>query len=215
MYAAIRGDESLAEYTDLVLALWGHLVDGPAIFKMTTDLVCSPTSPPQSAIDDLIRRILRDWAMLFEWLCMAQNRIGLPFAVMKSEWRDAAVFPLSGDELRDWTQLALRGTYATCRMLKARLLVALAPARFRHLEGEAQELAERILSLDSDTLPASGILGHGLVGSLFVSQSSWLARAIVETKDVWVEGLDVCPDGMVERSKFEAWCAGMGRKSSS
>jgi len=210
MYAAIRRDESLAEYMDLVLGLWGHLVGGPTIFKMTTDLVCSAPPPPQNAIDDLICQITRDWSMLFEWLCMAQNRIGLPSAVMKSEWRDAAVFPLSGDHLGDGTQLALRGTYATCRMLKARLLVALAPARFRHLEEEAQELAARILSLGAETLPAPGIPGHDLVGSLFVSQSSWLARAIVETKDAWAERLGL--DGMVERSKFQAWCAAMGRR---
>ena len=194
------------------MALWGHLVGGPEVFKMTTDLVCSAIPPPQRAINDLINRLLRARARLLDWLSMARQRMGLSVEVEPEEWRDAAVFPLAGERCPgygDGTQLALRGTYTTCRILKARLLVALAPARFRHLEAECQELAARIMSLGEQ--PTHGYVSGSIVGSLFMSQSSWIAQAIVETKAIWGEG-DCGNGGMIEARKFEAWCAAIGRK---
>ncbi|KAK0707324.1 hypothetical protein B0H67DRAFT_587282 [Lasiosphaeris hirsuta] len=196
LYTAILNDASLTPQADLVLALWGQLVSGPEIFKRTTDLICAAVPPQQTDIDDVINRILRDRASLAKWLSMAQQRLGLPVE------GGAAVFPPG--EL-DATQLALRGTYATCMILKGRLLVALAPARFRELEAECQEMAARIMSLGKQS---GGYVGGGLVGSLLMSQGSWIALAIVKTKAIWA---GEAGGGMIEREKFGAWCRAMGR----
>ncbi|KAK3350236.1 hypothetical protein B0T25DRAFT_262523 [Lasiosphaeria hispida] len=200
LHTAILNDTSLAPQADLVLALWGQLVSGPEIFKRTTDLICAAVPPSQTAIDEVIDRILRDRASLAKWLCMAQQRLGLPIE------GSAAVFPLGS---LDATQLALRGTYATCTILKGRLLVALAPVRFRQVEIECQEMATRIMSLGDQS--AGGYIGGGLVGSLLMSQGSWIALAIVKTKMIWEEETQESGGGMIERMKFEAWCDAMGR----
>ncbi|KAK3370800.1 hypothetical protein B0T24DRAFT_300131 [Lasiosphaeria ovina] len=211
--AAISGDASLARQMDLVLALWGHLVGGPHVFEMTTALVCAPSPPPQGVVDDLVERLLGDRARLLVWLGMAQQRIGLRMHGSYEDdemARDVSAFPAGEDESEDdGTHLALRGTYTTCRILKARLLVALAPARFRHLEAECQELAGRVMRL-GDQQPSAGRVSGSLVGSLFMSQSSWIAKAIVETRDVWAA--ESAGSGMIERAKFEAWCRAIGRK---
>ncbi|KAK5651431.1 hypothetical protein OQA88_12519 [Cercophora sp. LCS_1] len=201
---AVLRDESLAGHVDLVLPLWEHLVGGPSHFKRTTDMICSDLMPHRDGVDDLIDCLETARDQLLEWLVLAQQRIGLwNEDVGGPAWRDVAVFPpddaSGGDD--DGTSLAFRGTYATCRMLKARLLVALAPGRFHHLETEAQELAARVMSLEERNR------GRGsLVASLFMSQGAWIAKSIVESRDVW-SGIHCSGEGMVERWKFEAWAS--------
>ncbi|KAK4443459.1 hypothetical protein QBC34DRAFT_310890, partial [Podospora aff. communis PSN243] len=206
---AVLGDESLAGHADIVLPLWEHLVGGPSHFKRTTDIICGEMSSCQDRIDNLVDCLVTSRDQLLGWLELAKEVIGLEDEdIGGPTWRDAAVFPLeNGSSCQDDDDigLALRGTYATCRLLKARLLVALAPARFYYLEEEAQELAARVMSL------GEGCGGGSLVASLFMSQGSWIAKSILETKDAWA-GVDCDNDGAIARCKFEAWCDAMGRR---
>ncbi|KAK1757097.1 hypothetical protein QBC47DRAFT_412430 [Echria macrotheca] len=206
---AILRDESLADYADLVLPLWEHLVGGPLQFKRTTDLLCSPVPPSREAIEEMIECLESARDRLFSWLSCAQRRIGLSKEVGGPDWRDTAVLPLNGEvgeDDADGLHLALRGTYATCRLLKGRLLVALAPERFQHVELESQELAARIMALGESRLGCGS-----LVSSLFMSQASWIAQSIVETRDIWCDGFSA-GEGMIGRQQFEAWCRAMGRE---
>jgi hypothetical protein len=102
-------------------------------------------------------------------------------------------------------QLALQGACLASRMLKARSLYALAPARFYHLEIECQELSERITALKDNISDDDG----GAIWSLFVSQCNWVARGILDTKDSWSDGCQH-REGMIERWKFQEWCLSIG-----
>lgn len=205
---AIIHDESLSGYTNLILPLWEHIVGGPAQFMRATDLICSRTLPHRDAIEDLIGCLMRARTQLLEWLEMAQHRIGLSDQEIDGpEWRDSAVFPPTDDPNTgdDGIQIALRGTFTTCRLLKARLLVALDPVRFHHLETECQELAARITRL-GDYQHRNG----SLVASLFMSQGTWIAQSVLDTREIWDDNQSLGHQGVIERSKFEAWCEAMG-----
>ena len=213
---AILHDESLADHADLILPLWEHLVGGPSQFKRTTDLLYSPETPSQADIEDLIDCFREARGHLLGWLTMAQHRIRLSdLDVGGQSWSDVAVIPLLDEDASsdvtagDGLHLVLRGTYATCRLLKGRLLTALAPARFRHLEAESQELAGRIMALGSCGYRQNGECAS-LVGSLFMSQGSWIAQSVIATKDAWANAIPA-QGGMIGRTKFEAWCRAMGR----
>ena len=58
-----------------------------------------------------------------------------------------------------------------------------------------------------------------LVDALFMSEVVWMAKAVIETKDIWSEGLGdaylgECREdrGMIEQWKFKAWCKAIGRR---
>lgn len=212
MLSAIHRDESLAQQRDLVLGLWSHLVGGPQRFKEVTDLISSPTPPAQSAIDDLVEQILEERDALVYWVKVARRRSNSPEEELE-EGRYGAIFPRPPlEEGRPSsecaTQLALLGTYLACRLVKSRLLVALSPSRFRGLEVECQYLAGRIMSLRL-TPPEND--GERLLQTLFISQSCWMAKGIVETKKSWGEEQEH-QGPMIEKWKFEAWCNAIGRK---
>jgi hypothetical protein len=52
---------------------------------------------------------------------------------------------------------------------------------------------------------------ESLIRNLFISQSTWIAKGTVETKEIWSEGWED-REGVMEKWKFEAWCRAMGRK---
>lgn len=225
MHAAISSDESFAGQHDLVFTLWSHLVGGPGLFMETTALICSSSGqpPPPQAIEEVIRRLLRDRQSLLDWLGAAQRHLGLRLDDQGETYLDNSIFsPVHATAMmldrsgsntsgvtgssQTITLLALRGTYILARIIKARLLFALAPARFHALEVECQNLAERVLELREYLTEEDG----GLVGNFFMSQSSWIAKGILETRRSWSEGWD--NDGTIEKWKFRAWCKAIGRK---
>ena len=220
MRSAIAGDDSFAGKHDLVFNMWSHLVGGPGVFKDVTDLICLPaTQPaPQSAIDRVIRRLRDERQKLVDWLEAAQQHAGLVVSTGEV-WLNEFLFPqvqsVQATELGDGalhcpqqvTLLALRGTYILCRLIKARLLYALAPARHCDLEVECQNLAQRVMRLREDLALDKS---RGLVGSFFMSQSAWVAEGILKTRASWSESWS--GDGTIARWRFEAWCRAIGRK---
>ena len=103
--------------------------------------------------------------------------------------------------------LALQGTWTMCYILKSRLLFALAPSRFPNIELECQELAGRIMRLAQDMRHEEGGM---LICSLYMAQSTWIAKGIIDTSVAWGEALDG-RGGMLERKKFEDWCRAIGK----
>lgn len=103
--------------------------------------------------------------------------------------------------------LEIEGTLIICRLMKLRLLFALDPARFSAMEAESQSLASQIMYFDKQL----GEEKEGrIMGGLFMSQTTWIARATIETYDVWTT--EVESEGMIAKWKFEAWCCAMGRR---
>mgnify|MGYP001256619078 FL=1 len=205
--SVIHSDDSLSDHKDLAIALWGHLVNGPGRFKEVTDAISSATPPSQSEIDGIIRRLQFDRDRLLGWLTMAGTLPDLQ-GIQPEADQYGFMFPrhLCKTNPNHNSRLALWGTYVMCRILKSRLLVAMAPRRFSTLEVECQHLVSRIMSLRQMTST-----GEGLVDTLFVSQSTWMAGGILATRDSWSEKHLNAGDGMIDRRRFHEWCVSIGR----
>ena len=212
MRLAICNDKTFTDQIDLVLSLWGNLVRGPGLFKETTDIIFSAGPSPPFVISNLIERLMNSRKNLLRWLSYAQQLNGS---------REGDLERCEGGLALPWptfensrlgsgyvNQLALRGTYTMCYILKARLLYSLAPSQFHHLEIECQDLAGKIISLREELTKKEG---SRLIGDLYMSQSTWVARGILETIEMcskdWKER-----EGVIEKWKFEAWCRAIGRR---
>jgi hypothetical protein len=103
--------------------------------------------------------------------------------------------------------LEIEGTMIICRLMKLRLLFALDPARFSAMEVESQILANQIMCFDKQL---SKDKEGRVLGGLFMSQTTWIARATIETYDMWKTAAE--GKGMIAKWKFEAWCCAMGRR---
>lgn len=212
MRSAIRSDASFIQLQDLALAMWSHITTGPGKFREVTDTILSPTPLPQAVIDAIIQYLLEDRESLLDWMERAQmlpdlrdgdfefDEYGIMFPRL--------TFEKGTSNTHLVTHLALWGANIMCRILKTRLLVAMAPARFHYLEIECQYLASKIMSLDQIAAEDNG---NGLLQTSFISQSTWIARGVLDTKDIWSAEQGNSED-MIERWKFKAWCEAIGRK---
>jgi len=174
----------------------------------------SPGPVEQMVVDQLVEGIVRARKHLLQLLVNLHEQSGV-----KDEWPEcledglAFTWPkLQGGRHSPAyaNQLALQGTCVLCRLYKARLLYALKPARFHHLEVQCQEIAERIMALERHAPDEEGMA----IWSLFMSQCVWIAKGILETKEMWSDGCQN-REGMIEKWKFQAWCESIGRLSSS
>ncbi|UKZ57541.1 hypothetical protein TrVGV298_011400 [Trichoderma virens] len=219
--AAICNDPSIpSRQSDLMHQLWSSLIYGPNIFKLVTDLVLAPVEPPQSIIETSIKRIQRDLDHLNMWADLLQDQQS---AVEKYSPKSNALSTLK--DTLDWSSSKkympwqiLRGTHAMCSILKRRLLNSLAPSRYPHIELECQSLARLAMGSDSDS--ATAIKENDLPRGLFMAQTVWVARAVINTKSIWYgngTGIDEVgvqngsQRSMIEKWKFRLWCKELGR----
>ncbi|PNP53544.1 hypothetical protein THARTR1_06238 [Trichoderma harzianum] len=211
---AVNEDTTLTNDKEFALALWGGLIEMPRLFKRTTELLLSSCPPSPNEIDDITERLLAKRKNLVIWLSLVKKRPISQSSVLREDEYGVLVFPGEFDyrKLGPWclTRLALRGTYAVCRMIKSRLLYAIAPAKFHHLEVEAQDIAHRILNLKEEMAPFKD---SALIWNQFMAQGSWIAKGIAETKDAWGEEGGRHND-MLSKSKFKRWNEVIGRKIS-
>ncbi|KAM0258673.1 hypothetical protein ACHAQJ_003681 [Trichoderma viride] len=211
---AVNEDSTLSNDKDFALALWGGLIEMPRLFKDTTALLLAPCPPPQKAIDSVVERLLAKRKNLMIWLTLIRKHPIMTQGGLLDDDYGVLVFSPDFDYkiMGPWciTRLALRGTYAVCRMVKSRLLYAISPKEFHHLEVEAQDIARRILNLKDDMASCKD---SALVWNQFMAQGSWIAEGIVETQDIWGERQDK-HESMIERWKFEKWNNVIGRKIS-
>lgn len=210
---AVSEDLTLAQDKDFALALWGGLIEMPKLFHQTTELLLSPSPPPQKDFDDLIGRLLAKRKNLEIWLSSIKKRPIVKVACGLGEDQYGVVRFTTNFNYRilgPWclTRVALRGTYVVCRMVKSRLLYALSPSTFRDSEIEAQGIAHRIINLEEEM---ASFKDSALVWNQYMAQGTWIAKGIVETKDLWSEGWET-NQGPIERCKFEKWNQIIGRK---
>ncbi|KAL6879143.1 hypothetical protein J3F83DRAFT_725226 [Trichoderma novae-zelandiae] len=210
---AVSEDTTLTNDREFALALWGGLIQMPRLFKDTTKLLLSSRPPSCTEVDDLTERLLAKRRNLILWLSLVRKKPIMQAGGLRED--DYGVLVYSSDfdyrKLGPWclTRLALRGTYAVCRMVKSRLLYAISPSKFHDLEVEAQEIAHRILHLKEEMASSKE---SSLLWNQFMAQGSWIAKAIVETKEAW--GEKEGRQGMISRWKFEEWNKAIGRKMS-
>ncbi|RFU72739.1 hypothetical protein TARUN_9519 [Trichoderma arundinaceum] len=211
---AVSEDSTLSNDKEFALALWGGLIELPRLFKDTTELLLAPCSPLQKDVDNVIERLLAKRKNLMIWLTWVRKKPIVKNGGLREDEYGVLVFSPEFDYrgLGPWciTRLALRGTYAVCRMVKSRLLYAISPTRFQHLEVEAQDIARRVLNLKDEMATYKD---SALVWNQFMAQGSWIAKGIVETKDIWAERQEG-HEGMLEEWKFVKWNQVIGRKMS-
>lgn len=210
--SAVDDDELLTSEKALVVALWSSLIQLPALFKDATDILLHPASFSQEKTDNLIDRLFNARVNLIRWLDLLRHHSrGSPDHFEECCYGIAKNVPTFGKHdpgSQFINQLALRGTYAVCRMIKSRLLFALAPARFHDLELESQGIARVISNLKINNADDAGEQLHG---HMLMAQSMWIANGIAQTKGIW-DGDYALHQGTIEGWKFEAWNRAIGRR---
>jgi hypothetical protein len=176
------------------------------MFKDTTDLICTHISPDPVALENLIGAVLQHTKHLLEW---HDQWLAIVDTSKTNIIRYGDHEPYTTSANSDkW--LGIHGTFLSCLLLKYRILVCLAPARFAHLEVECQDIAAQIMRWHER------VTARSPQGGLFMTQTLWVGRATVATKeDFSCEFGRYQPGrgGMIERWKFEKWCRLLGRKT--
>ncbi|KAK6446470.1 hypothetical protein FP744_10002720 [Trichoderma asperellum] len=203
---AILCDEYFSNYRDIIICLWTHLVRGPNHFKSATDMITATEPPSSEEYDALISDIMSHNESLLGVTDLFQNRLAA--ADSQVGLTGTEIMPDSNGHSLRVNPLEIEGTLTLCRLMKLRLLFALAPARFSDMEIESQNLAIQVMDLDRKL---SEQKEGRIMGALFMSQTTWIARATIETYDIWKTAVE--STGMIEKWKFEAWCYAMGRRT--
>ncbi|KAL7954494.1 hypothetical protein V8C34DRAFT_294279 [Trichoderma compactum] len=219
--AAICNNPSIpSTQSELMHELWSSLVYGPNIFKLVTDLVLAPIEPRPSIIETTTKRIQRDLDHLHMWAGLLRRHKSVADKMCSKDGPlMASKFAAQLDSSKRYMPWqVLQGTHTMCSMLKRRLLTSLSPTRYPHIELECQSLARLAMGLDSDAATPSK--ENDLPGGLFMAQTIWVARAVVNTKSMWCEnGTGINEAGvqggqqrlMIEKRKFRFWCKELGR----
>ncbi|KAL6829063.1 hypothetical protein J3E69DRAFT_364691 [Trichoderma sp. SZMC 28015] len=218
---AIGGDTSNStDDNNAVLSLWTHLIDGPNLFKKITEMVLSPEPVPPSDVQEAVEGLMDDLQEIHEWLGMdydihntnypPQSTSG-NFYLWHMNFRQS-IISLQQQKHASWP--ILQGACITSWLTRARLLTALAPARFHDLETVSQKFAYDIKSWRTNS---SSLVNAGLLGGLFMWQTVCAGRVNCKTNAVWTEGWsmglygrDRKQGGMIEKEKFMAWLDTIG-----
>lgn len=180
--------------------LWSHLVFGPTIFKTITDIILAPFSPSSDTVERAIQRVQMDLDHLRLWTELLQSY------KLTSEDELAK----GSGQIIPWR--ILEGSYTLCVMIKRRLLTSLAPRRFLDVEVQCQALADTVVRTSAKSIFSNN---DRLCSGLYTAQTLWIAKSIVQTKDMWsATAADSFHEGVIEQWKFEAWCNAFGRKIS-
>ena len=179
--------------------LWSHLVFGPTIFKMITDIILAPFPPSRDTIERAIERVQMDLEHLQMWAGLLQERQSSE----EDEGANVRAFPSQTSESagdRSMQRIpwqVLQGTYTMCVMLKRRLLTSLAPNRFRNVEVQCQTLADIVINTSASSSFDS------ISSGLFTAQTVWIAQSIVATKSMWCENAADCLHGRDQAERNE------------
>lgn len=168
-------------------------------------MITATRAPTPKEYDALIKDMMSHNESLLALTNLLQTR----FAAEDGQFIKNATVPGSNGQSLQINPLEIEGTLILCRLMKLRLLFALAPARFYAMEIESQNLASQIMKLDEQL---SEQKEGRIMGGLFMSQTTWIARATIETRDIWKTAVE--SKGMIVKWKFEAWCYAMGRRTS-
>ncbi|KAI5459424.1 hypothetical protein BGZ63DRAFT_391009 [Mariannaea sp. PMI_226] len=219
---AIRNDPMmLPERAQVVMELWARLGKLPNIFNEAEGLILYPQLAAPGARERLITSLLRERDHLKSWVKLAQKYLH-DTEMNGNRHSDYEASPFAGWNNIDTTALRspiacriLQGTYVLCNLVKTRTLFALSPSRFPELEATCQTLAQDALSMAEEAAHCENEI---LIGGLFMSEVSWMANAVIATKDIWNQNsgprrnVDRADKGTIESWKFEAWCRAMGRR---
>ncbi|KAL5092742.1 hypothetical protein Trisim1_000480 [Trichoderma cf. simile WF8] len=218
---AIGGDTSNStDDNNTVLSLWTHLIDGPNLFKKITEMVLSPEPVPSSDIQEAVEGLMDDLQEIHEWLGMEYDIHNTNYPPQSTTsnfyaWHinfRQSIISLQQQKHASWP--ILQGACITSWLTRARLLTALAPARFHDLETVSQKFAYDIKSWRTNS---SSLVNAGLLGGLFMWQTICAGRVNCKTNAVWTEGWsmglygrDRRHGGMIEKEKFMAWLDTIG-----
>lgn len=212
MRSAVLDDKLWTGERELVVMLWSSLVNLPTVFQDATDLLLSSRAPTPAETEVVIERLARTRQNLIQWLAMLRE--STPEIISAFEEFSYGLAKLvagpGGHKIgrHHLNQLALRGTYAVCRMIKSRLLFALDPVRFHGLEAEAQAIAHIVSNVHLENLH---VQSERLSWDMLMSQSMWVAKGVIDTKELWADDY-TNHTGMIESWKFEMWNRAIGRR---
>lgn len=202
------------------MQIWSQLADGPNTFREVAQLVRNRSMTERRV--RLVAKLLAEQERLKEWAMSAEHYL---YGTKSSEWKgfvDCASRMLKRGKNKSAFQKSvtwsvLQGTFLLCCMIKSRLLFAVGPWQFAYAEKTCQGIADVVLAARGDLITATGdespaIESEKLKGGLFMSEVSWMARAVRQTSDFWSEA-SVSRTGkdVIDKNTFNTWCASIGR----
>ncbi|KAL7908460.1 hypothetical protein GGI35DRAFT_470094 [Trichoderma velutinum] len=210
---------SITKYTftspdlaECLLDVWSHVVNLPALFRDTTDLVLSPQPPLPSRVQNTINHLVDDIAILDLRLgeIREQRFIHEDEETRKEEptidKKSSDSYSYSRQGNQPWP--VLQANYVMCWLIQARLLSALSPFHFHKLEPKCQEWSNEMIRWKSDSskLVQSGVC---VANSIILTEETWT--------DGWTEDMNQWGKhnenrGMIEKWKYEPWCKVIGRR---
>lgn len=217
----MRNDPAISpDQVDLVMQIWSQLADGPNTFREVARVIRNPSMTERR--ERLVAKLLAEQENLKEWAMAAdQYQYGTTSSELKSLEESTSRMLKRGKTTpavqKSVTWSVLQGTFLLCCLIKTRLLFALGPRQFADAEKTCQGIAEVVLAARGDMIKATGdetptMESEKLKGGLFMSEVSWMARAIIQTSDFWSEASVSCREkDLMDRNTFNVWCAAIGR----
>lgn len=202
---SILCDEYFANHSDIMICLWTHLIWGPNHFKSATDIITATRTLSPQEYATLVEDIKNHSESLLYLTNLLQARLATTGGQVQPTKN--AIVSSSRGHSSQINPLEIQGTLILCRLMKLRLLFALAPACFYTMETESQKLAGEVINLESHL---SEQKEGREIGGLFMSQTIWIAKATIEAHEIWKTGVE--NKGTIAKWKFEAWCLAIGRK---
>lgn len=171
------------------------------------DLFFNPISPGRR--QDLIRCLLAEYEHMKRWLVLAEQ---YQYGTNNNRWltlAEGATALLQEATFREqpiaWRVLI--GTYSLNLLVNLRLLFALSPLQFSEMESVSQIIAKRVAHMVEDL---DSYKNDRLVGGLFKSQTLWMAKAVLSTRDCWGGGMPPTESsGMIDGWRFKTWTDAM------
>lgn len=194
----VPGQEEITDRSQTVVFLLILKCRVSALFADITDPVCHPEAYNPSQLDSLVsqasslRTDLLQWRSNYEHL-LVHTRI-----------------PCVGS-LEYNKRCEIMSTYMSCSMISNRLLTAVSflASKSRELEAETQLMAHQTLELEQQV---KDVCPHT---RLFLAQTVFVAKATLATAEDWVaESSEKSCATVIEKRRFERWCALFGRKVS-
>lgn len=171
------------------------------------------------ARENLIAVLLQEQDHLEAWHALARQQRGQIVAGGWQSGDDTLAFiqahGANSTNLGGPTWRVLQGTFLLCSLIKSRALFALSPSQFPEMEERCQALAHEAMNATGDSF---GKENGRCIDGLFISEASWMAKAVIDTSEIWRKSsTDLCDDpagagsGAIEGWRFKAWCRAMGR----
>jgi hypothetical protein len=184
--------DSVTDRSPIALELNLAMAKMPGLIKRVTHLVCHDDSPSDAAIDAVVdemsafHRLIQRWRARFGYAILVGNK---------------------DESLKDIRsrRFEMQSTGLILLQTTARCLAAVDMSRAATLEEEAQAAARETIEMQRN------IAGDNARAVFYLAQKAKVAKSIFETASFYLGPIPTDGGRLIERWRFEGWCAAIPR----